>query len=362
MKIFHCDHCGQLIHFENSKCVSCGHLLAYLPDLGVVGSLEPLGDGSWQTPIPRAKGRKWRLCANYREHNVCNWAVSADDHSPFCASCRTTRTIPDLTLLGNYEAWYKLEVAKRRLFFSLMYLGLPVVSRSYDPDHGLTFEFLADYNDYSNPVLTGHHRGVITINLAEADDAERERRRVQLREPFRTLLGHFRHEVGHYYWDRLVGIHNDRLYRFRALFGDERQDYAAALQKNYEFGPKPDWQSEHVSAYASVHPWEDWAETWAHYLHITDALDTAAATGVRIVPNRPGDPELLHPPTLTPGNNMPFEKLLSAWYPLAFLLNNMNRGLGLRDAYPFVLSTKAVQKLSFIHETVAEVGRTASEN
>jgi len=58
--------------------------------------------------------------------------------------------------------------------------------------------------DGCTPVLTSHCNGLITLNIAEADDAERERRRVKFHEPYRTLLGHLRHEVAHYYWDRLI--------------------------------------------------------------------------------------------------------------------------------------------------------------
>jgi hypothetical protein len=199
--------------------------------------------------------------------------------------------------------------------------------------------------------MTGHSGGVITISLAEADDAERERRRNALREPYRTLLGHMRHESGHYYWTRLVED-TDRLDAFRAQFGDERDDYAAALQGHYTNGPVADWQTRFVTAYASAHPWEDWAETWAHYLHIADTLETAAACGVSIRPRRGDEPALPKVPDTAGTPATSFDRLMASWYPLTYLLNNLNRGLGLADGYPFVLSPPAVEKLRFVHDTV----------
>lgn len=352
MKVFRCDHCRHLVFFENVQCVSCAHPLAYLPDLGVVGSLEPAGEGHWRSPIPRAAGKVYRLCQNYTDHNVCNWAVPADDPNPLCQSCRLTRVIPDLSRSGHKEAWYRLEVAKRRLVYTLLALRLPLTGKAEAPDRGLAFEFLADPDDSAAPrVLTGHADGLITVNVAEADDAERERRRVQMHEPYRTLLGHFRHESGHYYWDRLVRD-SDRLDGFRQAFGDERADYAAALARHHAQGPPADWPQRFVSAYASAHPWEDWAESWAHYLHMADTLETAAACGVSLRPPRPGDPELPAVPDPVDGRPEPFDELMAGWFPLTYLLNNLNRGLGLPDGYPFVLSAPAVEKLRFVHETV----------
>ncbi len=350
VKVFHCDHCRHLVFFENSQCVRCRHALAYFLDLGVVGSLEPAGNDLWQSPLPRARGRTYRLCANYAAENVCNWVVPSDDPNPLCRSCRLTRVIPDLGRPGFKEAWYRLEVAKRRLVYSLLTLGLPVKNRVEDPEHGLAYEFLADPTEPgAPPILTGHANGVMTINVAEADDAERERRRLQMHEPYRTLLGHFRHEVGHYYWDRLIKG-TPRLDAFRKVFGDERRDYAQALKDHYASGPAVDWPQRFVSAYASVHPWEDWAETWAHYLHMTDSVETASACGLTLHPRRADEPVLEVPPKVEPATS--FERLLDAWFSLTYVLNNLNRGLGLADGYPFVLSTPAIDKLRFVHETV----------
>jgi hypothetical protein len=231
---------------------------------------------------------------------------------------------------------------------------LPLLDRADDPERGLAFEFLADPADPAAPrVLTGHASGVITINLAEADDPEREKRRVQLHEPYRTLLGHFRHEVGHYYWDRLIRDNPSRLEEFRSAFGNERADYAEAVKRHYDAGAPADWQDRFISAYATMHPWEDWAETWAHYLHIIDALETAAACGVRLRPPRAGDPAMRQVPDPVGDERVSFDELMESWFPLTYMLNNLNRGLGQADAYPFVLSVPVLQKVQFVHDTVA---------
>jgi hypothetical protein len=350
MKIFHCDHCDHLAFFENTQCVSCGHLLAFLPDLAEIGSLEQQGQ-VWVSPLAAARGRGYRLCRNYALEQVCNWAIDASDPNQLCGSCRLTRVIPDLTIAGNREAWYRLEAAKRRVVYSLLNLRLPFVPDQED-ERGLVFEFLADQSQNGEaPVLTGHADGLITINVAEADDAERERRRRALGEPYRTLLGHVRHETGHYYWTRLIEL-GGLVEPFRRLFGDERADYAAALQHHYAQGPAADWYSGYVSAYASAHPWEDWAETWAHYLHMTDTLETAAACGVSIQPRRSGEPSMVNVPASAGTASGAFDRLIDSWYPLTYMLNNLNRGMGQPDAYPFVLSPSAVEKLRFVHQTI----------
>jgi hypothetical protein len=357
MRVFHCNHCRHLIFFENTRCVKCDRALAYLPDLGFMGSLDPAGEGLWRSPLRLAAGRTYRLCANYTAQNVCNWAVPQDEPDPLCRSCRLTRVIPDLAREGARTAWYKLEAAKRRVIYSLLHLGVPVVSRSDDPERGLAFEFMADTQaPGAPPVMTGHSRGMITLNVAEADDAERERRRVQLHEPYRTVLGHFRHEIGHYYWEWLIES-GPLLEPFRALFGDERADYTAALERHHEQGAAPDWQNHYVTAYASAHPWEDWAETWAHYLHMTDTLEMAAACGVSLAPWHDDDPQIEAAAIPDKPEHASFAELIDSWFPLTYLLNNLNRGLGLPDGYPFVLSDPALAKLRFVHDTIAQSSR-----
>ncbi|MDB4946762.1 MAG: hypothetical protein JWP97_6296 [Labilithrix sp.] len=342
MKVFHCDHCGQLLFFENVNCVRCGRALAFIPELHDLASLDPVpGSVEWHSP---QSNRAFRLCENYAKQSasVCNWALPADDSNPFCRSCRLTRTIPNLSVPGNDQRWYALEVAKRRLVYTLLELGLPIKSRAEDPEHGLVFDFMQD-------ALTGHANGVITVNVDEADEAERVRRRVELNETYRTLLGHFRHESGHYYWERLVQG-TDRIQGFRDLFGDERADYNAALHRHYQGAPSG-WQDRYISAYATMHPWEDWAETWAHYLHMTDTLETAAECGISLRPVRADEPALSEVPHPAQGTAS-FERLMDGWAAITYVLNNLNRGLGNGDAYPFVLSVAAVQKLRFVHETV----------
>ena len=111
-----------------------------------------------------------------------------------------------------------------------------------------------------------------------------------------------------------------------------------------------DWRDRFVSGYASSHPWEDWAESWAHYLHMTDVLETAAACGVSLRPPRPGDPELRTVPDPVDDEGESFDELMASWFPLTYMLNNLNRGLGQPDAYPFVLSAPGVEKLRFVHD------------
>ena len=346
MKVFHCKHCDHLVFFENTQCVACGNTLAFLPDEMDMVSLEADGD----VLRPPASDRAYRLCQNYSDHAVCNWAIPADSEHALCESCRLTTVIPDLTQSGTMEAWRRLEMAKRRVIYTLKNLGLPTKPRAGPGDAGLEFHFLAD--DPAAPVLTGHASGTITVNIAEADDAERERRRCALGEPYRTLLGHLRHETGHFYWGVLVAGDEARLEAFRQLFGDERADYGEALRRHYETGPRAGWQDQFVSAYATAHPWEDWAETWTHYLHMTDTTEMAAACGVSIRPGRAGEPAMAAVPETAGTANSPFHRLISAWFPLTYVLNNLNRGMGVADAYPFVLSPLAVEKLRFVHDAI----------
>jgi hypothetical protein len=356
LKVFHCNHCDQLLFFENTTCLGCGRQVAYLPDVSLMSSLDPLPDGTWRSPGTDSEQKTYRLCTNYTDEQVCNWAVPCSDPQPLCVSCRLTRAIPDLSQDGQRQAWYRLEVAKRRVLFTLLQLDLPVRSREEDQDQGLAFEFKGDVGEEG--VLTGHANGVITINVAEADDVERERQKKAVHEPYRTLVGHVRHEVGHYYWERLIAAGPD-IDAFREMFGDERKDYAAALQAHYEQGPQPDWQNNFVSAYASSHPWEDWAETWAHYLHMVDALETAATCGLSLRPKHPDEPSMPKVPAVHPFK-LDFSSLIDHWHPLTYALNNFNRGLGLPDAYPFVLSTPVIDKLRYVHDSIGRAKPLAS--
>jgi hypothetical protein len=354
MKTFHCQYCGHLLFFENVQCLQCESDVAFLPDRMNMAAIEPAGEaagGAWR---PRTRGRKpsatrYRLCHNHTTANACNFAVPQQDPNPLCAACRLTRILPDLSVPGNPERWYRVEVAKRRLFYTLGKLGLLQTAPEGGAADGPAFEFLADLPGH--PVMTGHAQGVVTINVAEADDAERVRRRVEMHEPYRTLLGHLRHESGHYYWDRLVA-EGDRLESFREVFGDERQDYQRALQDHYaRGGTVAGWQDSFVSEYASAHPWEDWAETWAHYLHMVDLLETAASYDTRLtIPGQELEIEEVANPLETghPG----FDTLVEQWVPLTLLVNSLNRSLGQEDAYPFALSQAALEKLRYVHDVI----------
>jgi hypothetical protein len=351
MKTFHCTHCQNLIFFENVRCLNCGHALAFLPDLGFMGALTQRSDGLWRAE-PEAPG--YRLCANYDLVSVCNWVIPADETSDFCRSCRLNKIIPGLSSERNRVAWFRLEVAKRRMLYTLLGLSLPVVPKNGTGSSGLAFEFLEDSSDGdAKRVFTGHDNGLITINIAEADDVHREKERTLHREPYRTLLGHFRHEIGHYFWDTLIAgsSHHDAC---RELFGDERTDYQRALERHYREGPPAGWDKNFISAYATMHPWEDWAESWAHYLHMVDALETAGAAGLALRPQRNDEPRMQPPPDPLNPHCRDFEAMIESWLSLTYVLNNLNRGLGLPDSYPFILSASAIRKLRFIHTIIDE--------
>ncbi len=334
MRSFKCI-CGNAVFFENTLCVVCQRELGFLPERLKLAALEPAGD-EWE-----AEGARWKKCNNYRYEGVCNWMVPADSEHTFCDACRLNRTIPDLSTSWNRLLWARIEFSKRRLVYDLLRLGLPFAAKADDPARGLEFQFLEDakWSEFSNEssggrIMTGHSNGLITINTAEADDVAREQMRLEMNEAYRTLLGHFRHESGHYFWDRLVRDDPERLAAFRALFGDERQDYQAALKRHYEEGPGTSWQQDYISAYASSHPWEDWGETWAHFLQMTDALETAHAVGL-------GDPTFDS-----------FDDMVGKWLPLTISINSMNRSMGLNDAYPFALNAATTEKLRFVDEVV----------
>lgn len=355
MKLFTCQSCGQVLYFENTTCTHCQHRLGYLAEEETMSALEPddeTGGGTWRALGARDGTRRYRFCRN-AQHDVCNWLVPADSAEDFCLACRHNRIVPNLAEPGNIEHWRALEVAKHRLFYSLLRLRLPLHTRQEDPEHGLVFDFKEDMAG-GTKVMTGHDDGVITIALKEADDVRREEMRKHLGEVYRTLLGHFRHEIAHHYWDLLVerGA-NGELEAFRDLFGDERQDYQQALDTYYANGAPADWQENYVSAYASAHPWEDFAETWTHYLHIVDTLEMAGAFGISVHPAEvPDDGSLSTNIDFDPYTAETIGAIVDAWLPLSFAVNSLNRSMGLADLYPFVLSPHAVEKLGFIHRLV----------
>jgi len=345
--------CGRPIFFRNSRCLGCGAELGFEPTrlrlfALVPGPVGPAG-ATWRLSGAGARSRLYRRCANYDSPAGCNWLVPISDHSRLCIACRLNRTIPDLSMPENGEWWRRIETAKRRLVAQLLSLGLPVVPRTgEDAERGIAFDFLRA-PEGEPTVITGHASGVITLNVEEADDARREAIRTAMGEPYRTLLGHFRHEIGHYYWDRLVRD-TPWLEDFRRLFGDERRDYGEALRLHYEQGPPADWSSRHVSAYAASHPWEDWAETWAHYLHMADTVHTAIGFGL--------DTEQLESEIEPFGRDALFVhdhpqaerflNFLNAWVELTTVFNELSRCMGQQDFYPFVLPAPVVMKLHFI--------------
>jgi hypothetical protein len=335
VRAFACPTCRSLVFFGNDRCITCGSWLAYdrvTSDLVVVAEDEP------------------RRCAN-RLIAACNWLLDPPTTpGGLCGSCRLTRTRPSDDDQPAMTAFARTEAAKRRLVYQLDHLGLPTTSRADDPGHGLAFDLLS--SSYA-PVTTGHAGGVITIDLAEGHDPHREAMRVQLAEPYRTLLGHLRHEIGHWYWDVLV---DDTAFldRFRDLFGDEREDYASALTRHYAKPVGNEWTESHVSHYAAAHPWEDWAETFAHYLHINDTMQTAAAWGMKIDGpdldlNLAWDAAL----EVEPGEHVEsFDELSRGWIAFSMAMNAINRSMGHDDLYPFRLPPGVLAKMRFAHVVV----------
>ena len=352
-RAFRCK-CNAPVFFRNSQCLNCHAQLGYAPLLGDVQALRP-GDApeSWR-PVGDDSGKDYRRCANFASPAACNWLVPVEEDETLCLSCRLNQTIPNLEDERDSQYWRRIELEKRRLISQLVALGLPVVSKQQAPEQGLAFDLLRS-PESGQRVLTGHASGLITLNIEEADDAIRERIRTELHEPYRTLLGHLRHEIGHYYWDRLVW-NSAWLEPFRDLFGDERTDYAAAIKANYEQGPPSDWSQRYISAYASSHPWEDWAETWAHYLHIVDSLETAMAHGLDSedleMDIEPFTREDLYDPGDPDADRVLF--LLNAWIELVTVLNELARSLGHRDFYPFVMPRAVVKKLHFINLVIRD--------
>ncbi|UDF30491.1 UNVERIFIED_ORG: putative zinc-binding peptidase [Roseateles sp. XES5] len=352
MKLFTCRTCGQTIHFDNRLCVRCGSTLGFLAEDVTLHALTPEGEGFWT--IAPGEG-VYRFCENATQ-DVCNWLLPTDSPHAFCAACRHNRIVPTTDPQG-LERWRRIGAAQRHLFYSILRWGLPHPTRGEDPSGGLVFDFLADEVDAGGNILaaamTGHEDGLVSLRAAEAEDAVRESVRVSMDEPYRTLLGHFRHEIGHFYWARLIRD-APTLEEARRLFGDEREDYAAALQRNYEQGPPPDWQERFISTYASCHPAEDFAECWAHFFHIVDTLETARAFGLNTDPK--GHEELEAEVTFDPYRAPNAGRLVEAWIPLSVAMNAIQRSMGQPDSYPFVLPPPVVEKLDFINRLVRAAG------
>jgi hypothetical protein len=347
MRPFRCSVCEQLLFFDNSVCLQCGSTLGFVADERDLVPLRPV-DGV----LERVDGsrRRYRHCANALVAR-CNWVLAADDDDALCRSCRLTSVRPNDNEVEAIAAFADAEAAKRRLLDQLTGLGLPVIDRTVDEARGVAFELLSSRGQN---VTTGHEAGVITLDLSESDAAHREFVRQQLGEPYRTVLGHLRHEIAHYYWPLLV-VDGCRVDEFRALFGDERSSYEDALAQHYSQGAAQDWSGTHVSQYATMHPWEDWAETFAHYLHIDDGLDTAAAFGLAA-----SEPVVSAARQAQPrsSSELSVGPRVQSWLSLTLALNAMSRSIGQGDLYPFVLSPTVVEKLDFVHRAVID-GRVA---
>ena len=362
MRPFACPNCRRLCHFEVRVCPDCHSTLGYDP---LIDDLRFLAEGATVWRAMDGTDAPVEVCANNNDYQICNWLVPSADTSPMCRACRHNRIIPDLTVPGVPARWAMVEAAKRRLFHTLIGLRLPLeVQDQASAAQRLAFDFLYDpaaENDGPAEVLTGHDEGVITLNLIEADDAERERARLAMGEPYRTLVGHFRHEVGHHYWSVLVAPDPRALAAFREMFGNEWPDYDAALQAHYARTDQGDWAANYVSFYATSHPWEDFAETFAHYLHIVDLLATVRGFGLSLAafPAARSSREIsvdFDPYTASA------HTLAACMQPLSFALNSLGRSLGQHDLYPFALENGVVAKLDYIARLVAQARVAQSIN
>lgn len=349
--------CGQPVMAHDSRCPACGSALGFDPWQGRVLTLLPAREEGWWLESGNKAPKRtlhYRRCANFESAARCNWLLDANDLKlgEFCRSCRLTRRLPDLSRPEDQTRWCQIEQAKRTLVASLIALRLPVQSKAEDAERGLAFDVL-QATPWGEPAVTAQAEGVITIDVEEAEDETREQRRAVLGEPYRTLLGQLRHDSGHYYWQRLVRGSPWRA-PFRKLFGDERSNYPQALSEYRERGAPTDWSERHLSAYASSHPCEDWAETWSYFLQMIDTLDTARHLGLDNskavnLAQRLAASDLRAP---TDACSADFAGLLNEWIEFNAVLNELSRSMGLRDFSPNVLSALAVRKLLFVHRVI----------
>ncbi|MBC7451080.1 MAG: putative zinc-binding peptidase, partial [Cytophagales bacterium] len=277
MKMYTCSNCHNSLYFENNICLSCNNAVGFDSQQLLMLTIKKNKNNIDYSDL---KSRNtYKYCENTLQGN-CNWLIPANSPETFCVACALNRTIPPLTSPENKDRWDKIEFAKHRLIYSLLRLKLPVKKKIDNSLEGLAFDFMTDISP-DEKVMTGHDLGLITLNIDEADEAERAKHKFDLGEKYRTLLGHFRHEIGHYYWDVLIQNSN-YIERYRQLFGDETFDYDQALINYYENPPMPNWENNFISIYATAHSWEDWAETWAHYMHMMDTLETAYSFGIKL--------------------------------------------------------------------------------
>jgi hypothetical protein len=374
MKTFKCD-CKdrQILFFESSSCVACGRIVGLDDDFDNVEPYD-LDEASGEYFKAAQPEIRYQKCDNHADYKTCTGMVNLNTFVPvegetevLCFACRFNETIPDLSIVEHIPLWKKMEAAKRRALYTLKSMKLPLETISENPESGLSFDFTTDrdVNDHfastlknQEAVFTGHDCGHITINLAEADEVARSHTKLAMGEKYRTLLGHFRHELGHYYFDKLIACSPAKHALCKQYFGDDELSYKEALDKHYKQGAPENWRDSFISEYATMHPYEDWAETWSHYMHIMDTLETAknfSITGSTI--GNPEETEEVGELTLPQdayffSAQTSITSILDTWMDFAIILNSLNRSMGMGDAYPFVLTQPVRTKLAFIHHAI----------
>ena len=304
MKRLQCPTCANEVFFDSLNCVHCstGLVIELADDGGMT-----VADITTTEPCARRPG--W----------ACNWpAVGAG--APLCTSC---------VLVDAGESWSNpLMVpylsAQRRALYQLTELGVPWVGRS-------ELRFAYRSSTAGHDAVMGHRSGEITLDLDEADPARGELIRATLGEHYRTPLGHIRHELGHFVWLTLVASDATRLAEFREVFGDERTDYAGALDNHYGRADDGSWRSHYASFYASAQPWEDFAESWAQVMHVHDVVETGAAWGV----------------VARPADSTDAGAWLTTSITASLAANELARAMGMRDLYPFTLTPGVRAKVEF---------------
>lgn len=311
MQRFSCPACGTAAYFHNLTCV-CGQPLFFDPEARVM-----LNQGE--------------ACAN-RPTISCNWIA---DGGQYCRSCAMSYVVPDLNVGDNLLMLARAESAKR---WVLANLSCWQWFTNADVGRRPRFLMLSEYTSgRSEQIMMGHAAGEITINVTEADELIRLQRQRELGEQYRSMVGHFRHELAHFCFDRL-SLSPEFLSEFRELFGDERQDYGTALLRHYEAPLAPG--EDYITPYSTAHPHEDWAETVAHLLHLVDFSDSFVSAGLAMR----GVPE-----GFTPYSEPDTNRLINVATEIAIAINDINRALDNSDLYPFVLTGPVRQKLSFAH-------------
>ena len=326
MRAFGCEVCGAELFFENSVCVRCGSAVGYSREHGTLVAVTA------DRPI----------CANLNRCG-CNWIADPASVLGLCFSCRLTRTRPaDADAVGLAQYWVA-EAAKRRLIFGLDELELPIMIS--DGFAGLAFDLLSSTQ---GKIITGHLNGIITLDLAESNDSHREALRQSMDEPYRTVLGHFRHEIGHYYC-QLLALTPDRRDEFRTLFGDETLSYEEALQRHY--ASRELASSGRASSSARTRPC-----IRSRISRRCSATSCTSPTRCRrrgssgCCRNRiSATTSSRHAGTARKLRKSLLERPMAevvgeTWLPVSKGLNQINRSMGKPDLYPFVLRTAGDRK------------------